>query len=95
MPRFTWDVRKALSNSLKHGVSFDEAITVFLDPFAGTVADPDHSDDEDRFLTIGHSLKGRLLLVVHTEIAESSIRVISARLATALERKQYEHGTKR
>jgi uncharacterized protein len=90
MLRFTWDARKAASNLHKHGVSFDEAKTVFLDPWAGTMNDPDHSDDEDRFITLGTSVRGRLLVVVHVEVDESTTRLISARSATARERMSYE-----
>ena len=63
--RFEWDRTKATSNVRKHGVSFDEAVTVFYDPLAATFADPGHSDDENRLLTIGYSTRGRLLLVCH------------------------------
>ena len=63
---FTWDERKALLNSRKHGVRFEEAATVFADPLARICRDPDHSETEDRCLLVGHSLAGRMLLVVHT-----------------------------
>ena len=62
---FEWNRTKATSNVRKHGVSFDEAVTVFYDPLAATFADPGHSDDENRLLTIGYSTRGRLLLVCH------------------------------
>jgi uncharacterized protein len=86
---FAWDGAKAARNLEKHGVSFHEAGTVFGDPFAITYYDPDHSDDEDRFLTFGHSSQGRLLAVSHTDRGVST-RIISARLATRRERKSYE-----
>ena len=72
----------------KHGVSFDEAATVFGDPLAGTVSDPEHSTKESRFVTIGHSAKGRLVVVVHADRGED-VRIISARRATAGEKKKY------
>lgn len=89
---FEWDPRKALSNRRKHGVSFEEAATVFADPLALTIHDPLHSEEEDRFVTIGESERLRVLVVVFTERAEK-IRIISARFATRRERKQYEEGT--
>ena len=64
---FEWDELKATRNLVKHGVTFQEAATVFGDPLALTVSDPDHSDDEDRFLTFGHSSEGNLLVVSHTD----------------------------
>lgn len=73
----------------KHGVSFDEACSVFGDPLAITIDDPLHSNDEDRFVTLGHSNKDRLLVVVFAERG-NNIRIISARLATRRERKKYE-----
>jgi uncharacterized DUF497 family protein len=81
--------RKAAENQRKHGVSFDEAITALEDPLAVTYRDPDHSDDELRFLTFGQSSTGRILVVAHTE-REDAIRVISARVATRSERRAYE-----
>ncbi len=87
--RFEWDRRKAQSNLRKHGVSFDEAVTVFYDPLAATVDDPDHSAGEQRFITIGYSSRHRLLVVSHTERA-GAIRIINARRATARERKRHE-----
>lgn len=83
---FEWDNAKATSNFSKHGVSFEEARTVFEDAFALTVADMDHSDMEDRFATIGLSLISRVLLVIHAERGER-IRIISARKATPSERR--------
>ncbi len=87
--RFEWDRKKAGQNVTKHGVSFDEAFTVFYDPLAATVGDPDHSVEEERLITIGYSARGRLLVVSHTE-REGVVRVISARRATAGERKRHE-----
>lgn len=88
---FEWDDTKAQTNEIKHGVSFAEAMTVFGDPLALTGYDPGHSDDEDRFITMGASLAGRLLIVSHTERGDK-IRIISAREATRHERKDYEDG---
>ncbi len=88
---FEWDERKATQNVRKHGVSFDEAATVFGDPLSLTIEDAFHSDDEQRFVTIGQSTKGRLVVVVHTDRGDS-IRIISARTATARERECYEEG---
>ena len=86
---FEWDPRKDAANRRKHGVGFREAATVFGDPLATTFADTDHSISEHRFLTIGASVSGRLLVVAHTESADT-IRVISARPATRRERRFYE-----
>jgi uncharacterized DUF497 family protein len=88
---FEWDDAKAASNFQKHGVTFGEAATVFDDPLAVTFYDPDHSDDDDRFLTIGLSAAGRTLIVSHTDRGDR-IRIISAREATRAERKGYEDG---
>jgi uncharacterized protein len=88
---FEWDDDKAANNLCKHGVDFEEAKTVFEDPFALTIADDLHSDDEDRWIVLGLSLLARVLLVVHTERKER-IRIISARQATPFERSQYESG---
>jgi uncharacterized protein len=84
-----WDHKKAHSNLAKHGVSFDEASTAFWDMLSKTIRDPLHSEDEDRFVLIGHSYRNRLIVVVHTESGDR-IRIISARLATGAERKRYE-----
>ncbi len=89
--RFDWDKRKAASNLAKHKVSFEEAATVFGDPLSDTFDDPDHSADEERFLIIGHSEKGKLLFVSHTDDGET-VRIISARELTRAERKEYEQG---
>ncbi len=91
MMEFEWDSDKAIANVAKHGVSFQEAATVFGDPLAMTYYDPDHSVDEDRFLTFGLSNLGRLLVVSHTDRGERT-RIISARAATRKERKQHEEG---
>jgi len=88
---FEWDPDKAIRNSAKHGVTFAEAATIFGDPSAVTFADPDHSDDKDRFLSFGLSAGGRLLIVSHTD-REDRTRIISARQATREERKIYEQG---
>ena len=79
---FEWDEDKSKRNVRKHGVTFEEAKTVFNDPFEITIDDPDHSDDEDRYLAIGISLKGRLLVVWYTERNEN-IRIIGCRKATS------------
>ena len=86
---FEWDTRKATSNLKKHGVSFQEAATAFADPLSLTIADPDHSEDEERFLLVGLSYRARLVVVAPAESGER-IRIISARLASVLERKSYE-----
>ena len=86
---FEWDRAKAEANRRKHKVTFDEAVSVFHDPFSATFSDPDSSSTEERLIPVGHSSRQRLLLVVHTEQGET-IRIISARLATAHERKRHE-----
>ncbi|MGA2062664.1 MAG: BrnT family toxin [Thermoguttaceae bacterium] len=88
---FEWDDKKAALNLAKHGVSFDEACTVFGDPLAITIDDPLHSEDEERFITLGYSHRGRLLVIIFVERREN-IRMISARLATRRERRDYEEG---
>jgi uncharacterized protein len=88
---FEWDDDKAEANERKHGVSFPEAQTVFADLLALTGYDPDHSHDEDRYITMGTSLEGRLLVISHTDRAEH-VRIISARTASRKERKDYEDG---
>jgi uncharacterized DUF497 family protein len=87
--QFEWDREKATKNLRKHRVSFEEAVTVFYDPLSATFDDPDHSIDEGRFITIGYSSHGHLLVASHTERAKT-IRIISARPATAHERKRHE-----
>jgi uncharacterized DUF497 family protein len=89
-----WDGEKAWANFNMHGVAFTEAATVFGDPLSLTIADPLHSTDEERFVTIGQSTDGRLLVVVHTE-RDDIIRIISARVATRRERRSYEEGIER
>jgi uncharacterized DUF497 family protein len=89
---FDWDDGKARTNWAKHGVSFEEATTVFADPLAMTLDDPDHSITEDRFVTFGLSDFGRLLVVCHTD-DQDVIRIISARAATPRERRSYERDT--
>ena len=86
---FEWDPAKAEANLKEHGVSFDEATTVFRDTLSITIADPDHSDSEDRFVDIGMSHRLQLLVVSYTE-RQDKIRIISARRATRAERKSYE-----
>ena len=89
---FEWDADKARENYRKHRVSFEEGITVFGDPFSITIDDPDHSADEQRYIDIGTSEKGRVLVVSYTERG-GSIRIISCRRATRSERRRYEEGT--
>jgi hypothetical protein len=86
---FEWDLKKAFANSHKHGVTFQEASTVFGDPLSLTFADPDHSLDEQRYLTFGVSNFGQLLVVSHTD-RENRVRIISARRMTHQERMIYE-----
>ena len=88
--RFEWDRRKATSNLGKHGVSFDEASTVFHDPLAFLFDDEDRSGDEPREIAVGHSITGRLLLVSFVERQENVIQIISARPTTTYERDDYE-----
>ncbi len=87
--RFEWDSYKDKANIYKHRVSFAEASSVFYDPLSVTAADPDHSEGEERMITLGISSTGRLLVVAHTERV-NAIRIISARVATRNERKIYE-----
>ena len=89
--RFEWNARKAAANLPRHGVSFDEAASVFFDPLSATGDDPDHSQDERRFVTFGMSSSGRLLVVAHAQ-HDDAIRIITARQATRAERKLYEEG---
>jgi uncharacterized DUF497 family protein len=86
---YEWDLNKASANVAKHGVSFPEAASVFLDPLSLTVEDASHSTGESRFFTIGLSNQGRLLSVFHSD-RDGRIRIISARRATRQERKSYE-----
>lgn len=88
---FTWDENKAESNLIKHKVSFEEAKTVFDDDNARLIYDPDHSEDEDRFIILGLSYKLKVLTVVHCyKDSENNIRIISARKSTKKEEKQYK-----
>jgi uncharacterized protein len=89
--RFDWDENKALSNLSKHGVSFEEAKTVFDDPLYVDFYDPAHSDEENRYLIVGESSQRRLLIASYTERG-TLIRLISAREVTRTERKVYEEG---
>lgn len=86
--QFEWDDDKAAINERKHGVSFTEAMTVFADPMSLTCFDPDHSVNEDRYITMGQSAEGHLLTISHTDRNEN-VRIISARPATRMERKDY------
>ena len=87
--RFEWDPNKARRNTKKHDVSFEEATTVFFDSLSATFDDPDHSVGEHRYITIGYSSRNRLLVVAHGERGDV-LRIISARPATAHERKRHE-----
>ncbi|WP_250656280.1 BrnT family toxin [Alkalimarinus coralli] len=87
---FEWDANKNASNIKKHGVSFDEAKTVFTDEYARLINDPDHSEDEDRFILLGASIDSKLLVVCHCVREGESIRIISARKADKQEHKVYE-----
>ena len=89
--RFEWDPEKAAASLAKHGVSFDEASTVFGDPLATTVEDLEHSEDEERFLTTGLSARQRVVIVWHTD-REDTVRIVGAREATSRERRIYESG---
>jgi uncharacterized protein len=85
---FEWDEEKASRNEAKHGINFEEAKTVFNDPFSMTVCDPDHSVEEERWVDIGLSAEGRLLVVWYTERGER-IRIIGCRKATRVEERAY------
>jgi uncharacterized DUF497 family protein len=87
--RFEWDAPKAAQNVRRHGIQFEEALTVFSDPLSMTFRDPDHSIGEPRFVTIGYSVQGALLLVCHTDRGPV-VRIISARIATRREKKRHE-----
>lgn len=91
---FSWDPEKADANRVKHGVSFEDAATVLADPFAVTLYDKGHSETEERWVTLGQSAGGVLLVVIHTfeelNPLEAAVRIISARPATAAERRAYE-----
>ena len=86
---FEWNEEKASSNLRKHGVSFDEATTIFGDPLAITFSDPMHSEGEERYLTFGHSSTGKFIVVAHTD-RDDRIRLISAREMTRKEQSDYE-----
>ncbi len=94
MVQFEWDPAKAKMNLRKHGIAFREAATVLWDPLDITIFDPDHSNEENRFITFGFSTAGRLLMVAHTERGER-IRIISARRLTRAEREAYEEEIQR
>jgi len=87
---FEWDPHKAESNAAKHGVSFHEAATVFADRLSATFHDPDHSVEENRYITVGTSSNGHLLIVSHAD-RDDRIRIISARNTTRRERRIYEN----
>jgi len=87
--KFVWDARKARANLRKHKVSFDEAVTVFADWLSVTIPDPEHSQTEERFLILGSSNRGRILVVAHT-FRFDAVRIISARRANRDERHEYE-----
>lgn len=91
---FEWDPAKAKTNWRKHGVSFEDAAALFLDPLAISVPDGEHSEAEERWVTIGRDSRGRLLVIVHTlpesSVKERKVRIISARKATKREMRQYE-----
>ena len=90
--RFEWDQRKNARNKRDHGVSFEEAQTVFSDERALLIADPDHSQEEDRFVLLGLSSTLRILVVCHCyRVQEEQIRIISARRATRIERTEYNN----
>lgn len=91
---FEWNAQKAKQNLNKHGIPFEEAATVFADPLSLTIDDPQHSEHEERFVTIGKSFRKRVLIVIHTD-RDHHIRIISSRLATPRERKEYEEGTEK
>lgn len=88
--KFCWDPRKEAVNKRKHGVSFVEAESCFFDPSHILIADTEHSENEERMILLGMSSELRVLVVVHAEVIENEIRIISARKATRKERKQYE-----
>ena len=87
---FEWDKNKAERNERKHGISFSEATTIFGDPLEITISDPEHSSGEYRFLSIGKSSMGNILVVSYTERENNRIRIISARMATNREQRNYE-----
>ena len=88
---FLWDKRKATTNLRKHGIAFEAAATIFWDPLMLTVPDHEHSNGEERFISIGRTWRDRLITVAHTESGDT-IRIISARRATPKETRMYEEG---
>lgn len=88
---FEWDPAKDTSNQQKHGISFDEAKSVFSDDFARLIADPEHSEEEERFILLGTSIESNLLIVCHCIRNGETVRIISARKADRKERRTYEH----
>jgi len=90
--RFEWDEAKAAANRAKHGISFNEAATVLGDSLGWTYPDDEHSELEQRWITIGESEAGRILVVAHTDDGEGTIRIITARRATRKESEFYEEG---
>lgn len=91
---FEWDPKKATVNLKKHGVSFKDAVTVFADTLSITIEEPASAADEARFITLGQSIEGKFLVVVHAERGDN-VRIISARVATRSERRQHEEGRKK
>jgi uncharacterized DUF497 family protein len=91
---FEWDEHKAEENARRHGVSFEKSSTIFGDPLSLTIDDPLHSIEEDRLVTIGLSIRGRIVVEVHAK-REDNVRIITARLATPRERRAYGAGTRR
>ena len=91
---YGWDPKKAVDNLKWHKVSFDEATSVFTDPFALTFDDPEHSLDEQRYITIGTSMKQRVLFLSHVDRGEDQVRIISARRATRQEAYAYQESRK-
>ena len=90
--KFEWDENKNTSNKMKHGISFEESMTVFYDEMALIIDDPDHSEQEDRFIILGQSSHAKLLVVCHCyRESDTTIRIISARKATKTESNQYYH----
>ena len=92
---YEWNQEKAAENQRKHGVSFDEAITVFLDPFALSFNDPDHSLSDRRFITIGMTINQRVVFVSHADGANDRIRIISARETTRRETYDYQERSRK
>jgi uncharacterized DUF497 family protein len=88
---FEWDPKKAAANFSKHGLSIQRAASVFLDPLAWKFPDPDHSEGELRYITIGESADAQLVVIAHVDLEEERIRIISARPATRSERHAYEN----